>query len=84
MPKVTAVENIEESFKSTRMKAYGIAQDQLDLIQGYQDNLNTNPTNAQHLKVFIDHVAEAKKMFKTFFGSEHFKDPAEAVNIPQE
>jgi hypothetical protein len=32
MPKVTAVELIEEAFNQNRMKAYGIVSDQLDLI----------------------------------------------------
>lgn len=53
MPAVNTSEIYEESFKMDKLTSYGLVDDKITTIKGFEDNLNTNPTNKQHLEAFI-------------------------------
>jgi hypothetical protein len=80
MPAVNTSEIYEESFKMDKLTSYGLVDEKITTIKNYEDNLNTNPTNKQHLEAFIRQAIEAKKMFKAYFNNGEFKDPGEDVH----
>lgn len=36
-----------------KLTSYGLVDEKITTIKGFEDNLNTNPTNKQHLEAFI-------------------------------
>jgi len=44
-PRVTAWELMDKSFTFSRVRNYDLVKEQLDVVEHYEDNLNTNITN---------------------------------------
>ena len=79
LPKVTAYEAMVSAFKWPEQMESDMSQHQLETIKGFQDNLNTNPTNSKNVEQLVKYAQEAKDIFKNRYINGEFKDPAKEL-----
>eukprot|EP00355_Strombidium_rassoulzadegani_P005361 CAMPEP_0168627186 /NCGR_PEP_ID=MMETSP0449_2-20121227/11081_1 /TAXON_ID=1082188 /ORGANISM="Strombidium rassoulzadegani, Strain ras09" /LENGTH=172 /DNA_ID=CAMNT_0008669331 /DNA_START=1 /DNA_END=519 /DNA_ORIENTATION=- len=66
----------DQSFAFPRVRRYDLVQQQMDLLQHFEDNLNQNFTNLQHLANFIRVGKQAESTLNEKYHDGEFSDPA--------
>lgn len=66
----------DNSFSFPRVRRYDLVQHHMDLLQHFEDNLNENFTNGQHVANFIQVARAAQDALTTKYHNGEFADPA--------
>ena len=66
----------DNAFSFPRVRRYDLVQQHMDLLQHFEDNLNQNFTNGQHLANFIKVAKAAQKALNEKYHDGEFADPA--------
>ncbi len=67
----------DKSFTFPRVRRYEFVQENMDMLEHFQDNLNTNIDNSQHLSNFIRVAKAVRENFNEKYGPDGgFNDPA--------
>ena len=67
----------DKAFSFPRVRRYELVQENMDMLEHFQDNLNTNIDNSKHLKNFIRVAKAVQQNFNDEYGPEGgFDDPA--------
>ena len=66
----------DASFSFPRVRRYDLVQQHMDLLQHFEDNLNQNFTNGQHLANFLQVAKAAQKALNEKYHDGEFSDPA--------
>ena len=69
-------ELFDHSFTFPRVRRYGFVQENMDMLEHFQDNLNTNISNSVHLANFLRVANTVRKNFSTKYHDGEFDDPA--------
>ena len=64
------------AFTFPRVRRYDLVQKHMDLIQHFEDNLNSNFTNQQNVENFITVAKDAQTALNTKYHNGEFQDPA--------
>ena len=75
-PKVHSWELLDGSFSFPRVRRYESVQAQMDQVEHFQDNLNTNLSNQVLVNNFITMGKQAAAAFNTKYSDGEFADPA--------
>ena len=77
-PKVAihTYELYDKAFSFPRVRRYDLVQQHMDLLQHFEDNLNQNFMNSQHLANFIKVGKAAQKALNEKYHDGEFSDPA--------
>ena len=68
----------DKAFSFPRVRRYEFTQENMDMLEHFQDNLNTNIDNSQHLTNFIRVAKAVHQNFLDKYGPEGgFIDPAD-------
>ena len=73
---VNTWELYDNAFSFPRVRRYDLVQQHMDLIQHFEDNLNQNFTNGQHVANFIQVCKAAQKALNHKYHNGEFSDPA--------
>ena len=73
---VTSWELYDRAFSFPRVRRYDLVQQHMDLLQHFEDNLNQNFMNSQHLANFIKVAKAAQKALNEKYHDGEFSDPA--------
>ena len=74
---VHTFELYDKAFSFPRVRKYKETQDNMDMLEHFEDNLNMNAENKRHLANFLKVAQQVRKNFKTKFGDGVFTDPAD-------
>ena len=55
---------MDKSFTFSRVRNYDLVKEQLDIVEHYEDNLNTNITNQKLITAFIENATSAHAALK--------------------
>ena len=66
----------DNAFSFPRVRRYDLVQQHMDLLQHFEDNLNQNFTNQQHVENFIRVAKAAQKAMNEKYHDGEFADPA--------
>ena len=66
----------DNAFSFPRVRRFDLVQHHMDLIQHFEDNLNQNFTNGQHLANFIQVAKAAQAELNDKYHDGEFSDPA--------
>jgi len=66
----------DEAFSFPRVRRYQFVQDNMDMLEHFQDNLNTNISNSVHMANFLRVASTVKQNFLTKYHDGEFEDPA--------
>ena len=80
IPKVTTWELFDKAFTWPNIRKYEIVKVDMDILEHFQDNLNTNITNSVLLDRFIKNAVKVRNDFKTKYHDGEFVDPALAID----
>ena len=72
---VTSWELYDKSFSFPRVRRYDLVQQHMDMLQHFEDNLNQNFMNSQHLANFIKVGKSAQKALNEKYHDGEFSDP---------
>ena len=75
-PKITTWELLDKSFAWPRVRQYDDVNTNLDEVQHYEDNLNTNLANSVHVAAFIKAGKAAQAALNAKYHNGEFTDPA--------
>ena len=75
-PHVTTWELYDKAFSFDRVRKYELVEQQMNIIEHFEDNLNTNISNSVLVQQFIAHAKEAQRRLKEKYNVGQFKDPA--------
>ena len=75
-PQVTTWELYDKSFTFPRVRKYELVEQQMNILEHFEDNLNTNITNSVLVNQFIAHAKEAQRRLNEKYNVGQFKDPA--------
>jgi hypothetical protein len=82
--RVTTWELYDKAFTFPRVRNYDLVKEQMDILEHYEDNLNTNISNNKLVDDFITHAtavhAAIKEKYEDAAGG--FNDPVAPVEIP--
>lgn len=83
-PRVTAWELMDKSFTFPRVRNYELVKEQMDVVEHYEDNLNTNISNSRAVTAFIENATAAHAALKEKYpdAANGWNDPADPINIP--
>jgi len=73
---VNTWELYDNAFSFPRVRRYDLVQQHMDLIQHFEDNLNQNFTNQQHVANFIQVCKAAQSALNHKYHNGEFADPA--------
>jgi hypothetical protein len=76
LPKINAWEHLDASFSFSRIRRYDFVQENLDMLEHFQDNLNMNRNNLVNVENFIRVCQTVNKNFSDKFHDEEFDNPA--------
>jgi hypothetical protein len=83
--RVTTWELYDKAFTFPRVRNYDLVKEQMDILEHYEDNLNTNISNNKLVDDFITHAtavhAAIKEKYEDAAGG--FNDPVAPVVIPE-
>lgn len=77
-PFIHTYELYDKAWSFPRVRKYEIVQQNMDMLEHFEDNLNTNPTNKQNLANFIRVATTVRKNLNAKYGKESgggFIDP---------
>jgi hypothetical protein len=66
----------DTAFSFPRVRRYGFVQDNMDMLEHFQDNLNTNISNTIHMANFLRVANTVKQNFNAKYHDGEFADPA--------
>ena len=66
----------DNAFSFPRVRRYDLVQQHMELLQHFEDNLNQNFTNQQHLENFIQVAKAAQAALNAKYHDGEFADPA--------
>jgi len=66
----------DNAFSFPRVRRYELVQHHMDLLQHFEDNLNENFTNGQHVSNFITVAKAAQDALNAKYHNGEFADPA--------
>eukprot|EP00356_Strombidium_inclinatum_P004322 CAMPEP_0170480622 /NCGR_PEP_ID=MMETSP0208-20121228/1396_1 /TAXON_ID=197538 /ORGANISM="Strombidium inclinatum, Strain S3" /LENGTH=174 /DNA_ID=CAMNT_0010753203 /DNA_START=75 /DNA_END=599 /DNA_ORIENTATION=+ len=66
----------DKSFSFPRVRRYEFVQENMDMLEHFQDNLNTNISNSVHLENFLRVANTIRKNFNAKYHDGEFDDPA--------
>ena len=75
-PKVHAWELLDKAFSFPRVRRYESVQAGMDMVEHFQDNLNTNISNQVNVDNFIKQAKLVVGQFNTKYHDGEFSDPA--------
>lgn len=75
-PKVHAWELLDKSFSFPRVRRYESVQAGMDMVEHFQDNLNTNNSNEVNVANFIKQAKVVVGQFNAKYHDGEFADPA--------
>lgn len=77
-PLVHTWELYDKAFGFERVRKYQFVQENMDMLQHFEDNLNLNISNQKNLQNFLRVAVTVHKNFKEKYGSNGgFDDPAD-------
>jgi len=65
----------DTSFSFPRVRRYGFVQDNMDMLEHFQDNLNTNISNSVNMANFLRVANQVKANLMTKYHDGEFADP---------
>ncbi len=65
----------DKSFSFPRVRRYEFVQENLDMLEHFQDNLNTNISNSVHMANFLRVANTVRKNFSQKYHDGEFDDP---------
>lgn len=74
--KVHTWELLDKSFSFPRIRKYNFVNDNMDMLEHFQDNLNTNISNSINLERFIRVATSVKANFAEKYHDGEYDDPA--------
>merc|ERR1719375_2515562 len=75
----------DKAFTFPRVRRYEFTQENMDMLEHFQDNLNTNIDNSQHLSNFIRVAKAVQNNFNEKYGPEGgWDDPADTDPYEEE
>ena len=76
-PFVHTYELYDKAWSFARVRRYEIVQQNMDMLEHFEDNLNTNPTNVQNLANFIRVATTVRNNLNAKYGDQGggFLDP---------
>ena len=75
-PKVTSWELYDKSFSWPTVRRYNLVKENLNTLQHFEDNLNTNISNLQNVKNFIHYAKSVQSSLNGMYHDGEFVDPA--------
>ena len=75
---VTTKELYDKSFIKPIVRNFDYAKEQMDDLEHFEENLNSNPTNSQHLKKFISTAKKVRENLTNKYQGD-FIDPGVTV-----
>mmetsp|Transcript_17297 Transcript_17297/g.26692 ORF Transcript_17297/g.26692 Transcript_17297/m.26692 type:complete len:186 (-) Transcript_17297:59-616(-) len=75
-PRVHTWELYDKSFSFPRVRRYDFVQNNMDMLEHFQDNLNTNISNSVHVQNFIRVANTIHSNFSQKYHDGEFADPA--------
>ena len=66
----------DKAFKWDRVRRYDLVQQEMDMIQHFEDNLNENFSNGQHVDNYIAVCKAAEAALNAKYHDGEFSDPA--------
>ena len=63
------------AFSFPRVRRYQMVQDNMDMLEHFQDNLNTNLSNSQHMSNFLRVANTVRGNLNTKYHDGEFDDP---------
>ena len=77
-PLVHTWELYDKAFHFHRVRSYQFVQDNMEMLQHFEDNLNLNPSNKKAQQDFLRVASTVRKNFNDKYGSDGgFQDPAD-------
>jgi len=66
----------DKAFSFPRVRRYEFVQENMDMLEHFQDNLNQNLSNSQHMSNFLRVAGTVKKNLNDKYHDGEFDDPA--------
>ena len=66
----------DKGFSFPRVRRYGFVQENMDMLEHFQDNLNQNLSNSQHMSNFLRVAGTVKKNLNDKYHDGEIDDPA--------
>ena len=66
----------DAAFSFPRVRRYALVQENMDMLEHFQDNLNTNLSNNQHMANFLRVANTVRSNLNTKYHDGEFDDPA--------
>lgn len=76
LPKVNAWELLDKSFSFSRVRRYDFVNENMDMLEHFQDNLNMNRSNLVNVENFIRVCKTVNKNFSEKYHEGEFDNPA--------
>ena len=76
IPKINAWELLDASFAFSRIRRYDFVQDNMDMLEHFQENLNMNRSNLVNVENFVRVCKTVNKNFTEKFHDGEFDNPA--------
>lgn len=76
IPAVKTWELLDKSFTFPRVRRFETVQDNMDMVEHFQDNMNMNPSNQVNVDNFIRTGKSAVDNIKARYHNGEFADPA--------
>ena len=77
MPLVHTWNLYDKAFSFPRVRRYNFVEENMDMLEHFEDNLNLNPTNKQSLANFLRVATTVRKNISTKYHDGEFNDPAD-------
>jgi len=77
MPKIHAWELMDKAFSFIRVRRYEMVQQNMDMLEHFQDNLNMNKTNERNMKNFARVGRTVLANFRAKYHDGEFDAPAD-------
>lgn len=76
VPRVHTWELMDKAFLFPRVRRYDFVQNNMEMLEHFQDNLNTNISNTIHVANFIRVANSVRDAFNGKYHDGEFADPA--------
>lgn len=76
VPKVNSWELLDASFAFSRIRRYDFVEENMNMLEHFQDNLNMNRSNLVNVENFIRVCQTVNKNFSNKYHNEEFDNPA--------
>ena len=76
IPKINSWELLDKAFEFSRIRRYDIVNDNMDMLEHFQDNLNMNRSNLVNVENFIRVCKTVNRNFSEKFHDGEFDSPA--------